>query len=247
MEEDIVHTGDNPGCEHYIRICKLVSPCCDKIYPCRFCHNDNEIHEINRFDVREVVCSKCDSRQNISNECVHCGVRFAKYYCHICKFFDDRIERNYYHCDKCGICRVAENRKYIHCDMCNTCVSDDNSVKHICRANIFNNECPICLEDMFHSIKPSCILNCGHPIHTDCLQNCIQNNKITCSLCRKIVYSGDTLKKYIEFIDARIELYPVQDELFYDVQCNDCLFQGQSKHHPFGMKCGNCGGYNTKR
>lgn len=62
-----------------------------------------------------------------------------------------------------------------------------------------------------------------------------------------IVYSGDNLKQYIDYIDAQIELHPFQEELelHYDVLCNDCSFQGQSKFHPFGMKCGGCGGYNV--
>ena len=51
--------------------------------------------------------------------------------------------------------------------------------------------------------------------------------------------------KYIDYIDAQIELYPFHEELHYDVLCNDCSIQGQSKFHPFGMKCGSCGGYNT--
>jgi RING finger/CHY zinc finger protein 1 len=103
----------------------------------------------------------------------------------------------------------------------------------------------VCLENLFHSVKPSCILNCGHSIHVNCLVASIKNNKNTCSLCRKIIYSGDELKQYIDYIDAQIELHPFQDELHYDVLCNDCSFQGQSMFHPFGMKCGGCGGYNT--
>ena len=238
---------DNSGCEHYFRRCKFVSPCCEKIYTCRFCHNDNESHEINRFEVKEIVCSTCNCRQSVTNECSGCGIQFAKYFCAVCNLFDDRIERNYYHCDKCGICRVANDEKYRHCDVCNTCVvhTGERDKPHICRENAFHNECPVCLEILFHSVKPSCILHCGHPIHVDCLVASIKNNKNTCSLCRKIVYSGDELKQYIDYIDAQIELHPFQDELYYDVLCNDCSFQGQSTFHPFGMKCGGCSGYNT--
>lgn len=238
---------DNGGCEHYFRRCKLVSPCCEKVYTCRFCHNDNESHEINRFEVKEIVCSICNCRQCVGNECISCGIQFAKYFCDICNLFDDRIERNYYHCDKCGICRVANDERYRHCDVCNTCVVDtgDSDKPHVCRENVFHSECPVCLENLFHSVKPSCILNCGHPIHVECLVASIKNNKNTCSLCRKIVYSGNELKQYIDYIDAQIVSHPFQDELHYDVLCNDCSFQGQSTFHPFGMKCGGCGGYNT--
>jgi len=232
-------------CEHYIRNCKFVSPCCGKIYTCRFCHNENESHEINRFEVKEIICSKCNHKQNVSNQCINCGIKFAKYFCKTCNFFDDRIERDYYHCDKCGICRVGDGKKYVHCDSCNTCIIDNDN--HVCRTNAFHNECPICLENLFYSIRPSCILECGHPIHIECLNNCIKNNKINCSLCRKIVYKGDDLKKYIEYIDLQIQLYPIQQEIFYNIKCNDCPFNGEAKYHPYGMKCGGCGGYNTTK
>ena len=42
------------------------SPCCGKVYPCRFCHNENEpTHELNRFAVSEVVCRNCNTRQPV--------------------------------------------------------------------------------------------------------------------------------------------------------------------------------------
>ena len=127
-------------CPHYIRNCKIVSPCCNKIYTCRFCHNENEpSHEINRFDVKEIVCAKCNAQQPVSNKCVSCEIEFARYFCKICNFFDDRIERNYFHCDKCGFCRVGNDGKYIHCDTCNTCVVD-NKETHVCRKDAFHTE-----------------------------------------------------------------------------------------------------------
>lgn len=30
----------NRGCTHYVRGCKLVSPCCGEVFWCRFCHNE---------------------------------------------------------------------------------------------------------------------------------------------------------------------------------------------------------------
>jgi len=232
------------NCEHYFRNCKLVSPCCNNIYMCRFCHNDNEDHEINRFEIKEIICCKCNKQQKVSNQCVECNIQFAKYFCNICNFFDDRIERNYYHCDKCGICRVANDKKYFHCDTCNNCFFDEN---HKCIKNIFDNSCPICLENLFHSTHSSVILNCSHIIHKDCLDKQIQNNKLNCPLCRKSIYSGEGLKKMIEYIDNLIQENTFSEEILFDIKCNDCLSTCQAKFHPFGMKCANCGGYNTSK
>jgi RING finger/CHY zinc finger protein 1 len=233
------------SCEHYIRNCKFVSPCCGKIYTCRFCHNENESHEINRFEVKEIVCSKCNHQQEVSNQCTNCGIEFAKYFCKTCNFFDDRAEKGYYHCDKCGICRVGENRKFVHCDICNSCVIDDKG--HICRKDAFRTPCPVCLEDLFISTRGSYILACGHPIHIDCLNECIKNNKRNCSLCRKSIYSAEDLQKINQYIDAQIMLFPFSEEISYNIKCNDCSFNGEAKFHPYGMKCGGCGGYNTTR
>lgn len=233
------------NCEHYFRNCKIISPCCNKIYTCRLCHNDNEKHEINRFEIKEIVCSLCNTRQNVSNQCIKCNIEFAKYFCNKCNFFDDRIERNYYHCDKCGFCRVGDDKKYFHCDTCNICIIDNDN--HICCKNAFDNNCPICLENLFHSTRTSCVLSCSHTIHMDCLEMQIKNNKFNCPICRKSIHSGEELKKIVEFIDNLIEENPFSEEIFYDIKCNDCSSQNKSKFHPFGMKCANCGCYNTTK
>jgi RING finger/CHY zinc finger protein 1 len=77
------------NCGHYISGCKIVAKCCDKEFGCRFCH-DLEIsdHEINRYDICEVVCNGCMMRQPVSNLCINVdcsnninNIELAKYYC----------------------------------------------------------------------------------------------------------------------------------------------------------------------
>ncbi|MEJ1274765.1 ring finger and CHY zinc finger domain containing 1 [Cricetulus griseus] len=51
------------GCEHYDRGCLLKAPCCDKLYTCRLCHDNNEDHQLNRFKVKEVQCINCEKIQ----------------------------------------------------------------------------------------------------------------------------------------------------------------------------------------
>ncbi len=93
---------------------------------------------INSRTINQIVIYSC-TQQPVSNKCVSCEIEFARYFCKICNFFDDRIERNYFHCDKCGLCRVGNDGKYIHCDTCNTCVVD-NKEKHVCRKDAFHTE-----------------------------------------------------------------------------------------------------------
>jgi RecJ-like exonuclease len=45
--------------------------------------------------------------------------------------------------------------------------------------------------------------------------------------------------------DNIISLYPYDENINAEISCNDCEFKGEVSFHPFGLKCGGCGGYNT--
>ncbi|KAF9820454.1 hypothetical protein SFRURICE_009873 [Spodoptera frugiperda] len=109
------------GCAHYKRRAKFVTPCCNKVYVCRYCHDENEQHYFNRKSVTELICTECDKRQKVQEECENCGVRFGKYTCLICNLFDDDDKRQY-HCEGCGICRVGGRDRFFHCERCNMCL-----------------------------------------------------------------------------------------------------------------------------
>lgn len=75
------------GCAHYKRRAKFVTPCCNKLYNCRYCHDENESHYFNRKTVTQLICTECDTRQRVQAECEKCGVRFGKV-SNICIVFD---------------------------------------------------------------------------------------------------------------------------------------------------------------
>ena len=111
---DTAHREGGRGCQHYRRGCKLVSPCCDTAFWCRFCHDaakengpltDGQPHKLDRHAVREVECGACGLRQPVSQFCSQCGITFGNYFCRICNFFDDDLSKEPFHCDGCGICR----------------------------------------------------------------------------------------------------------------------------------------------
>uniref|UniRef100_A0A2P2LGS5 CHY-type domain-containing protein n=1 Tax=Rhizophora mucronata TaxID=61149 RepID=A0A2P2LGS5_RHIMU len=87
------------GCQHYRRRCKIRAPCCNEIFSCRHCHNEAasllknpfDWHELNRYDVKQVVCSVCDTEQPVAQVCTNCGVNMGEYFCDICKFYDDDV------------------------------------------------------------------------------------------------------------------------------------------------------------
>ncbi|KAG9337932.1 hypothetical protein JZ751_027425 [Albula glossodonta] len=92
------------GCDHYVRSCLLKAPCCGKFYVCRLCHDAEENHQMDRFQVKEVKCSMCNTVQKAQQTCEECSVKFGDYYCDVCHLFDK--DRKQYHCQPCGICRA---------------------------------------------------------------------------------------------------------------------------------------------
>ncbi|XP_019056370.1 PREDICTED: E3 ubiquitin-protein ligase MIEL1 isoform X2 [Tarenaya hassleriana] len=131
------------GCPHYRRRCRIRAPCCNEIFGCRHCHNEakNSInidqklrHDIPRHQVKQVVCILCGTEQevstiseeevwltnmhNVHQFCVSCGVCMGKYFCEVCKLFDDDTSKKQYHCDGCGICRIGGRENFFHCYKC---------------------------------------------------------------------------------------------------------------------------------
>ena len=245
------------NCGHYVSGCKIVAKCCDKEFGCRFCH-DSEIsdHEINRYDICEVVCNVCMMRQPVSNLCANSdcsnnvnNIEFAKYYCGVCHLYSDEPSAEIYHCDKCKICRMCSightKDDYYHCDKCGGCINKSIKDTHKCISEAFKNDCCICLESVFLSRERTTILPCGHIIHGDCYMSSIRQNRYTCPLCRKTMLTGEMLQRMITEYDMIISTLVFSDNINTKISCNDCGFKGEVRFHPIGLKCGGCGGYNT--
>ena len=120
-----------PGCAHYRRRCKLVAPCCGEAYWCRHCHNEvhfegqldpAKAHQLDRSQVREVICGACAERQPVAAGCRACGERFGEYFCEPCRFYDDDTSKGQFHCVGCGLCRVGGRENYFHCQKCVACL-----------------------------------------------------------------------------------------------------------------------------
>ncbi|GBF97018.1 hypothetical protein Rsub_09491, partial [Raphidocelis subcapitata] len=162
------------GCEHYRRRCRLVAPCCGEVFWCRHCHNaakdDGEQdlsarHALDRKQVSEVECALCSLRQPVAEACRGCGVRFGRYSCLKCNFFDDNTSKKQFHCEDCGICRVGGRDNFFHCSTCNCCYSLALQESHVCVQNSMHQNCPVCFEYLFDSVRPITVLLCGHTIH----------------------------------------------------------------------------------
>jgi len=240
------------GCKHYLRKCEIISPCCQKKYWCRLCHDeendDNMIdekskHRINRFEINQVECCNCHKIQSIKQYCEYCQTCFGLYYCDICHLFDDQ-DKKQFHCNGCGFCRIGKDN-FIHCDKCNMCINKEIYDTHKC-INVKDNVCSICMADMFTSTIPIYQLKCGHYLHTTCLTEMLHSS-YKCPLCFQSIVDTDLLNQYI---DQEISLTPMPDDykdLMIKILCNDCHKESETKFHIFGLKCQHCQGYNSRR
>lgn len=238
------------NCDHYERSCKIMAPCCNEIFSCRFCHDEekyeNEVnhkikHKINRYDIKTIICTNCETLQDIKQYCENCSICMGKYYCDICHLFDD-IDKQQFHCTKCNICRVGGIENYTHCDVCNMCIKND--IEHKCII-VQDSLCSICMDDLYTSILPIVQMKCGHYIHKDCFLELIQSS-YKCPLCSQSLGDTELMNSYV---DEEIMQTAMPTEYNYNVKilCNDCHMECDTKFHIFGLKCMNCGCYNTRK
>ncbi|KAJ4767892.1 zinc finger protein-like protein [Rhynchospora pubera] len=235
------------GCEHYKRNCKLVAPCCNKLFTCRFCHDKVSDHTMDRKAVREMMCMQCLKVQQINPTCTtpSCNqYSMAKYYCNICKLFDD--ERAVYHCPFCNLCRLGKGLgiDFFHCMKCNCCLGL-KLVNHKCREKMLETNCPICYDFLFTSSAAVKALPCGHFMHSACFQ-AYTCSHYTCPICWKSL--GD-MTVYFGMLDALLAAEVLPEEYrdrCQDILCNDCDKKGRARFHWLYHKCGFCGSYNTR-
>ncbi|KAI1107376.1 zf-CHY-domain-containing protein [Jackrogersella minutella] len=234
------------GCEHYRRNVKLQCSTCNRWYTCRFCHDRVEDHNLIRTDTKNMLCMFCGTAQRAGDVCVSCGASAARYYCNICKLWNDDPDKPVYHCNDCGICRIGRGigKDFFHCKTCCACIAIGQETDHKCIERSTDCDCPICGDYMFTSPKAVCFMKCGHSIHRQCLD---QHMKVAykCPICNK---SLANMELQFRNLDMAIETQPMPPE-FQDtralVLCNDCSAKSSAKYHWLGLKCGVCSSYNT--
>ncbi|XP_030376961.1 uncharacterized protein LOC115625883 [Scaptodrosophila lebanonensis] len=233
------------GCAHYKRRAMFVTPCCNKFYKCRFCHDENESHHFDRKTLTELICSECNTRQKVQEQCQKCGVRFGKYTCLICNLFDDS-DKKQYHCHGCGICRIGGADNFFHCEVCNMCLPIQLKIDgHRCVENISRSHCPVCLGDIHTSRIPCHIPDCGHLLHKMCFDQLLASGHYTCPTCQTSLIDMTALWEYLDEQALRMPVPLKCENQRVHIFCNDCHKTGKTKFHFIGLKCVHCGAYNT--
>jgi len=132
----------------------------------------------------------------------------GRYFCDICKFYDDDPKKEIFHCAECGLCRLGRAEDYIHCRRCGCCLNYKYFAKHPCIENSLKSDCPICFTYLFKSRKPVTFwVPCGHPIHYDCLREYGQNAQYgtLCPVCRCRWFDeeAENRRRVVEAINQR--------------------------------------------
>ncbi|KAI2631721.1 hypothetical protein GGS21DRAFT_539926 [Xylaria nigripes] len=238
--------GDLLGCEHYRRNVKLECSTCKRWYPCRFCHDKVEDHILIRKETRHMLCMLCGTAQKASQTCVTCEAQSARYYCDICKLWNDDPDKPCYHCNDCGICRIGHGigKDFYHCKKCCACITIASQSDHKCIERVIDCDCPICGDYLFTSPKPVCFMKCGHSIHRDCFEE-HQKSSYKCPLCNKSLVNMESQFRNLEL---SIQAQPMPLELRDTraiVLCHDCSAKSSTTYHWLGLKCAVCHSYNT--
>lgn len=242
------------GCKHYKRRCQIRAPCCNEVFDCRHCHNEStstlrniyDRHDLVRQDVKQVICSVCDTEQPAAQVCSNCGVNMGEYFCSICIFYDDDTEKQQFHCDDCGICRVGGRENFFHCKKCGSCYAVGLRNNHRCVENSMRHHCPICYEYLFDSLKDTNVMKCGHTMHVECYNEMIKRDKFCCPICsRSVIDMSKTWQRLDEEIEATAMPSDYRDKKVW-ILCNDCNDTTEVHFHIIGQKCGHCRSYNTR-
>ncbi|KAF9975524.1 hypothetical protein BGZ73_000828 [Actinomortierella ambigua] len=235
------------GCKHYSRGCKLKANCCGKWFNCRFCHDDACDHAIVRTDTKFMLCMHCKSIQPAAQNCKDCHKQMARYYCNVCKLWDDDPKKSIYHCDDCGICRIGRGlgEDYFHCKKCNVCMAIVLQNNHKCIERNLECDCPICGEYMFTSTSTVIFMPCGHCIHSKCHDAYIRTS-YQCPTCWKALADMSEYYAKVDQLMEQQQMPPEYASYYSIVLCNDCEVKTETAFHFLYHKCGQCKGYNTK-
>lgn len=244
------------GCQHYVLPLQLSAPCCDVFYACRFCHDAEQAHVLDRKTVNRVWCARCKRIQSLVGDaatdsaCTGCGSRFARYHCPECRFYDDAPDKSIFHCAECGVCRVGRREDFFHCAVCGVCMSLELRGNHRCVERCLESTCPICAEELRESIQPTTLLGCGHALHASCLGKYAERGKYGCPMCGKSMGDTSEIVRRLDEVVARCEREGLMPREFRNVKalvyCVDCERETTTRYHFLSHKCAACGSHNTK-
>ncbi|KAH0992880.1 hypothetical protein GBA52_004363 [Prunus armeniaca] len=210
------------GCKHYRRRCQIRAPCCNEIYPCRHCHNEAtsmlsnpfDRHELVRYDVKQVVCSVCDTEQPVARVCTNCGVSMGEYFCEICKFYDDDVSllpsqielpliKGNFIVMIVGSAELAVVRNSITARSVGLAIQLVYAIITCVWRTPCGTTAPFVMSSFFDSLKDTTVMKCGHTMHCECYNEMMKRDKYCCPICSKsVIDMSRTWRRIDEEIEA---------------------------------------------
>ncbi|KAJ0257348.1 Zinc finger protein BRUTUS-like [Hirschfeldia incana] len=131
------------GCKHYKRSCKLLAPCCNQLFTCIRCHDEEEAGY--KDDVYEMHDNPT------IREIYHCP------YCNLCRV-GKGLGIDYFHCMKCNACMSRTLVEHVCIEKC----LEDNCP--ICHEYIFTSNSPVKALPCGHVMHSTCFqeYTCSH-------------------------------------------------------------------------------------
>jgi hypothetical protein len=112
-------------------------------------------------------------------------------------------------------------------------------LKEIENKTKINKTCSICLLSLEEDIE---FLKCGHSLHSECCTKLLEYS-YKCPECYTTIKDmSEEFKK----LDIAIDSEPESIDKEVLILCNDCHTESFIKYHHYGLKCKNCGSYNTR-
>uniref|UniRef100_A0A803NBK9 Uncharacterized protein n=1 Tax=Chenopodium quinoa TaxID=63459 RepID=A0A803NBK9_CHEQI len=239
------------GCQHYRRRCLIRAPCCNEIFPCRHCHNEAtnmlrnpmDRHELDRHDVKQVVCAVCDTEQPVSSDGDKERSVWLLLSCSVTVFGSKNVVTNVWLPVKFRLIKCSFT--VMIAGFAGSCYSVALRDNHLCIENSMRHHCPICYEYLFDSLKNTTVLTCGHTMHSDCCQEMLKRDKYCCPICSKsVIDMSRTWKRLDEEIEATTMPEEYRSKKVW-ILCNDCNDTTEVYFHILGQKCSHCKSYNT--
>ena len=182
------------GCAHYMRECKLRHPTTGELYTCRLCceeirqsrrYKEEELPQLDRYNITEVLCMVCGSLQPCSKSCINpdcCGsggeINATSAVATTSTTTTNKINNNNkqkqeqqqqrqqqrpfakYYCDICHLYDDSGNSIY-HCPYCNVCRKGQGlgiDFRHCMRCNacVAINEKHKCIPQRLQGNCPIC-------------------------------------------------------------------------------------------
>ncbi|KAL5547204.1 hypothetical protein UlMin_006891 [Ulmus minor] len=203
---------------------------------CAYYYKKTKDYNVSTINLH-VICSLCGTEQEVQQVFINCGVCIGKYFCNMCKLFDDDVNdlmiwffffflilitKRQYHCNGCGICRIEGSQNFFHCHKCCCCYSILLKNSHPCVEGVMHHDCPVCFEFLFESRNNVTIMPCRQTIHTNLWE------------------------KFDMEIASTPMPEPYQNKLVW-ILCNDCGNTLEVHFHVVAQKCPNCKSYNTRQ